>query len=89
VVSKDNIIKFPERAVTDNVCRLASAVSRVMELSDLENPEDHLTALFLVQTAVQKAIVEKEGPAGLRRCLVLANEKRGHYQIRWNYNPKR
>ena len=84
MTDKDNIIQLPT-VRTDRVSRLASAISKVMELSDLDNPEDHLTALMLVQTAVQQAIARKEGPEGLRRCLVLASERSRHYLIRWNY----
>lgn len=83
----DNVRRFPAEKV-DRVARLAGAISKVMELSDADTPEDHMTALMLVQAAIQQAVMRKEGPAGLQRVLVESNERRGKYEVRWAYKIK-
>lgn len=87
-MTDDNVRRFPTETV-DRVAKLAGAISKVMELSDADRPEDHLTALLLVQAAIQQAVMREEGPAGLQRVLVEANERKKRYQIRWNYEPKK
>lgn len=85
-MADDNVIRFPTETV-DRVAKLAGAMSKVMELSDSQTPEEHLTALLLLQAAIQQAVMRQEGPAGLSRVLLAANERRRRYQIRWNYKP--
>ena len=82
----NNVVRFPTETV-DRVAKLAGAISKVMELSDSQTPEEHLTALLLVQAAIQHAVMTQEGPAGLSRVLHAANDRRRRYQIRWNYKP--
>lgn len=81
----DNVRKLPITRV-DRVARLASAISKVMEVSECDSAEEHLTALMLVQSAIQQAVMKQEGPAGLQRVLVEANERRKRYQVQWTYN---
>ena len=85
-MADDNVIRFPTETV-DRVAKLAGAMSKVMELSDSQTPEEHLTALLLLQAAIQQAVMRQEGPAGLSRVLLAANERRRRYHIRWNYKP--
>jgi len=80
----NNVVRLPITRI-DRVARLASAISRVMEVSECATPEEHLTALMLVQAAIQQAVARAEGPAGLQRVLIEANDRRKRYQVQWTY----
>lgn len=84
----DNVRRFPTETV-DRVAKLAGTISKVMELSDADQPEDHMTALYLVQKAIEEAVMRVEGPVGLQRVLIAANERRKRYQVRWVYKVKK
>lgn len=85
-MSDDNIRRFPVERV-DRVARLASAIAKVLELSDVDPPEDHLAAVLLVQTAIQQGVMRARGPAELQRVLFAANERRRRYDVVWGYEP--
>jgi hypothetical protein len=83
----DKVTPFPTETV-DRVCRLAGALVHVLQLSDVDPPEDHLAALLLVQTAIQQAVVREKGPRELQRVLIAANERRRRYEAVWGYTPR-
>lgn len=86
-MSDNNIRRFPTEKV-DRVAKLAGAIIKVLEISDVDPPEDHLAALLLVQTAMQQAIMREKGPAELQRVLIAANERRRKYDVVWGYTPR-
>lgn len=79
-----DIRQFPTEVV-DRVARTAGAIVKVLELSDLDPPEDHIAALLLVQTAIQQAVAKEAGPLELRRVLHEAIKKKNRYDVKWAY----
>lgn len=77
------VYKFPTEQV-DRVPRLASALLRVIELSEMEAPEDHMAAILLVQAALQQTVCREKGYAEMRRMLIAATERRRRYEIRYD-----
>lgn len=75
-----DIYKFPLTKV-DRVPKLATALLRVVELSDAEEPEDQIAALLLVQAAIQQIVFKEKGYAELRRVVVAAAERRRRYEV--------
>jgi hypothetical protein len=82
MTDNDNVRYLPNVRV-DRVAKLASTIVKVMQLSELNQPEEYLTALLLVQEAIQQGVMQEEGPAGLRRVLIEANERRKKYRTQW------
>lgn len=79
-----DIKQFPTEVV-DRTAKLAGAIAKLLELSDADDPATHLTALILVQAAIQQAVLSEEGPAALNEVLREAVQRRRRYDLRWKY----
>lgn len=72
----------------DRVPKLANTLLQVIHLGEADTPEDVLTALLLVQAHVQHLVMREEGPAGLQRVLVAANERKKRYHAQKQGNEE-
>lgn len=67
----------------DRVLELADALCKVLrDTTSVNNPEEHLAALYLAEGAVQHIVATKYGPSGLGEVLRRANEIRRSYDFK-------
>ncbi len=76
---KDNVVELGVQP-HDRVLTLADEVCKTLtRFYNINEPEEHLAALYLAEAAVQHIVVSKYGPQGLSEVVRRANDIRRKY----------